>query len=257
MPEIINLGWDGEKAIKKYWKNARVEKNPTKQTSLKLFEKRQTYKQNWPIYYQSSRSEKLVVYKLINMAVDYLNIKTPYKGDGRPRVNYPDIIKALCIKTYTQLSSWRLESELKLAKAMGILDYVYKRSALNKYMNNSEITNHLHLLYKLIAEPLSMVEVYFAVDTSGISTFNLGRWIKSREEYKQHRNWTKLHIATGVKTNVITSAEITKGNVHDSKMFKPLLDDTCKIFMPKEISADAGYLSKKLVKYIGKKGIEM
>ena len=65
---------------------------------------------------------------------------------------------------------------------------------------------------------------------------------------------TKLHIFSGAKTNVICSAKVTKGNAHESPYFKPLLDDTAKIFTIREVSADAGYLSRGNVKAIAKIG---
>jgi len=48
----------------------------------------------------------------------------------------------------------------------------------------------------------------------------------------------------GVRTNVITSAYVTEGTANDSPYFKPLLNETAKVFSVKEISADAGYLSR-------------
>ena len=78
----------------------------------------------------------------------------------------------------------------------------------------------------------------------------------TKEEKKHKKEYSKLHIISGIKTNVICSAKITKGTAHESPYFKPLLDDTCKIFNIKEISADAGYLSRDNVKAIYKIGAE-
>ena len=71
---------------------------------------------------------------------------------------------------------------------------------------------------------------------------------------KKVREYSKLHIISGCKTNVICSAKVTKGNAHESPYFKPLLDDTARIFNIKEVSADAGYLSRDNVKAIDKIG---
>lgn len=75
----------------------------------------------------------------------------------------------------------------------------------------------------------------------------------SKEEEKHRREYSKFHIISGIKTNVICSAKVTKGAAHESPHFKSLLDDTAKVFNIKELSADSGYLSKENVKAISKK----
>ena len=224
------------------------------QYSPKPFGEKKTYKQDWPIYERACSQEKLMFLKILKDAVDHLELDYHYKGNGRPCAYYGDILKSICIKSYHNYSWWRLESELKIARAMGIIEEVHKRTTLANYMQNPKITSLLHKLYKIIAEPLSQIEVYFAADATGISNkYGNTRWMNIRhtkEEEKHRREYSKLHVISGVKTNVICSAKVTKGNVHESPLFKPLLDDTAKIFNVKEISCDAGYLSRKNVKAI-------
>ncbi len=228
------------------------------QYTPKPFGKKKTYKQDWPIYERACSQEKLMFLKILKDAVDHLELDYHYKGNGRPCAYYGDILKSICIKSYHNYSWWRLESELKIAKAMGIIEEVHKRTTLANYMQNPKITSLLHKLYKIIAEPLSQIEVYFAADATGISNkYGNTRWMKIRhtkEENKHRREYSKLHIISGVKTNIICSVKVTKGHVHESPLFKPLLDDTAKIFNIKEISADAGYLSKDNVKAVAKIG---
>lgn len=213
-----------------------------------------TYQQDWPLYSKACSQEKLMFFRILKDAVDDLMIKYEYKGNGRPTAYYADILKSLCIKAYHNYSGWRLESELRIAKAMGIIDVVYKRTTLMKYLQDQKITKLLHTLYKMIAQPLSQIEVYFAADATGISNmYGNIRWMKIRhtkEELKKRREYSKLHIISGCKTNVITSVKITKGTAHESPHFKSLLYDTAKNFDIKELSADAGYLSKKNVKAV-------
>ncbi len=224
------------------------------QYSPKPFGTKKTYSQDWPIYEKACSQEKLMFLKILKDAVDHLELDYHYKGNGRPCAYHGDILKSICIKAYHNYSWWRLESELKIARAMGIIEEVHKRSTLATYMQNPKITLLLHKLYKIIAEPLSQVEVYFAADATGISNkYGNQRWMNIRhtkQEEKHRREYSKLHVISGVKTNVICSAKVTKGHVHESPLFKPLLDDTAKIFNIKEISCDRGYLSRKNVKAI-------
>ncbi len=220
----------------------------------KLFGEKKTYSQDWPLYQQASSQEKLMFFRILKDAVDYLMIDYEYSGNGRPPVYYADILKSLCIKAYHNYSSWRLESELKIARAMGIIDDVYKRPTLMKYMQDERITKLLQKLIKIIAQPIAPIEVYFAADATGISNmYGNTRWMKIRhtkEEMRKRREYSKLHIISGVKTNIICSAKVTKGAVNESPHFKALLDDTAKIFSVKEVLADAGYLSKENVKAV-------
>ena len=124
------------------------------------------------------------------------------------------------------------------------------------YMGNSSITQYLYQLVDLTAKPLASVERAFAVDSSGISSPCKDRWIKVRTEYKQHRDYKKWHIGTGVSTNIITSVKITSASNHDNPQFRELLIHTAKTFKLKEVSADKGYLAKKnviLVEELGAK----
>ncbi len=231
---------------------------PTQETLLsyvkKPFGEKRTYPQDWPLYEKACSTEKLMFLRLLKDAVDHLEIEYTYQGNGRPPVDYVDIVKSLCIKAYHQYSSWRTESELRIARAMGIVTVVHKRSTLNKYMLDEKVTRILQQLYKVIAEPLANIEVYFAADATGISkAYGNKRWQTIRhtkEEMRQIRGYNKLHVVSGVKTNVITAAKITEGRVHESPHLKPLLDDTAQYFTMKEVSADAGYLSKDNVKHI-------
>jgi len=224
----------------------------------KPFGEKRTYSQDWHVYEKACSQEKLMFLKILKDSVDNLTIDQEYKGNGRPPAHYRDVIKSLCIKSYNNYSSWRTESELRIARAMGVIDYIPKRSTLIKYMQHPKVTSILHKLYKVIAEPLSHVEVFFAADATGISNkYGNTRWMKIRhttKEGKHKREYSKLHIISGCKTNVICSARITRGSVHESPLFKTLLDDTARIFNVKEVSADAGYLSKDNVKAIAKVG---
>ena len=226
----------------------------------KKFGEKKTYSQDWRTYYKNARTEKLMFFKLLKDAVDYLMIDYEYKGNGRPPVYHADILKCLCIKSYSNYSSWRVESELRIAKAMGIIDDIYVRSTLNKYMKSKKINLLLNKLYRVLAQPLASVEVYFAADATGISNaYGNTRWMNIRhtkEEAKKRREYSKLNIISGTKTNVIVSARVTKGTTHESPYFKSLVDDTVKMFNVKEISADAGYLSRENVKAVANIGAE-
>lgn len=262
-PHDLPKQFDLKKLLNQLYKNAKpavkeIQHRLTKYTPKNFGEKRTYSQESWSLYEKACSQEKLMFLRILKDAVDYMNLEYKYKGNGRPQIFYDDLIKALCIKAYHQYSSWRLESELKIARAMGIIEQIPKRSTLNKYNKDAKITEMLHRLYKIIAEPLAEIEVYFSPDATGIrNAYGNDRWIKIRHTKKEKnkaREYTKLHIISGIKTNCICSVRITRGIAHESPYFKPLLKDTAKIFTIRELSADAGYLSKDNVNAIAKMG---
>lgn len=53
----------------------------------------------------------------------------------------------------------------------------------------------------------------------------------------------KAHLMVGVKTNVVTSVEVTPGFANDSPYLPQLVNATASRFAVQEVSADKGYLS--------------
>src|SRR5438034_206320 len=57
------------------------------------------------------------------------------------------------------------------------------------------------------------------------------------------REWIKVHLMCGVKTNVVTAVEISDRYAGDSPFFKGLVETTGHNFTMAEVSADKAYLS--------------
>lgn len=54
----------------------------------------------------------------------------------------------------------------------------------------------------------------------------------------------------GVKTNVITSVEVTDAHANDHNYFKPLVETTAQNFLLRQVSADKAYISNKNLKAV-------
>lgn len=90
------------------------------------------------------------------------------------------------------------------------------------------------------------VETDFAVDTTGFSTSQFERWFNFKYGKKSdYRIWLKAHLICGVKTNIVTSAEVTEGKASDIRQFKGLVSRTAKNFEIREVSADKAYSSRE------------
>lgn len=58
------------------------------------------------------------------------------------------------------------------------------------------------------------------------------------------RNWRKLHVITGVISNVIFAAKVTDKTEHEANYFAPLVETASENCDMKELLADAAYLSQ-------------
>ncbi len=201
--------------------------------------------QNWSAYTQAQKSEKLLLMSTLREMLDYLVIKE-HARVGRPSADFKDIAFSLLLKTYTGLSSRRLISDLEIAKQQGFISKVYDFTILMDYMRDPRMQRIFEELYKLAALCVKPLETDFAVDSSGFSTSQFGRWFDHKwGKETERRQWVKAHIMVGTVTNTITSIEITDGHSADSPRFERLVKDTAKDFNVKEVSADKAYLSKK------------
>jgi hypothetical protein len=59
------------------------------------------------------------------------------------------------------------------------------------------------------------------------------------------QDWVKVHLMCGVKTNIVTSVEITHAHAGDSPQFPALFQATAENFTVKSVAADKAYSSSR------------
>jgi len=134
--------------------------------------------------------------------------------------------------------------------------HVTHYNSIFKYLENPTLTPILKALVEESASPLKVVESDFAVDSSGFATSTFRRWYD--EKYGKMRSdhqWVKCHLMTGVRTNIVTSVEMTAQEAHDYPYLAPLLETTQKRFEVAELSADKGYLGRSNLETIVNAGV--
>src|SRR6266404_789674 len=204
---------------------------------------RKTYTQNWPAYNAAQTHEKSelqgLLYELCRTLAE------PVQGRGRPRLSLADTIFAATYKIYSTVSGRRFESDLREATSKGYLSRLPHYNSVFRYLESEALTPYLYELIGASAMPLKSVETDFAVDSSGFSTGQFMRWFDVKYGKKEDRRmWLKVHLMCGVKTNIVTSVEISDAYSNDHNYFKPLVDKTAERgFKMEEISADKAYLS--------------
>ena len=132
------------------------------------------------------------------------------------------MVFSAAFKVYSTVSARRCVSDLGDARAKG---YISKAPHYNSIINYFEMPDLTPILRELIVEsslPLKALESDFAVDSSGFSTSGFVRWYNARYGHEQdNHDWLKLHAMVGVKTNVVTSVEISGRHAHDSPFPRP------------------------------------
>src|SRR5262245_39235610 len=112
------------------------------------------------------------------------------------------------------------------------------------FLNSELMTPALKSLIVRSSLPLKSVETTFAPDSSGFSTSRFVKWFDQKYGVtRQGHAWVKVHIMTGVKTNIVTAVEIKGPDAGDSPQFIPLLQTTAQNFTVKEVPADKAYSS--------------
>jgi len=205
---------------------------------------RKTYTQDWKAYNTAQTHEKSELQALLFELCKNLPEPVERRGKGRPALCLSDVIFSSVTKIYSTISGRRYQTDLREAKQRGYLAHLPHYNSVFKYLESEALTPYLYELISLSAAPLKSIESDFAVDSSGFSTGQFMRWLDVKYGTKEdRRQWLKLHLMVGVKTNIVTSVEVTDGYAHDYPQFKTLVDRTADAgFKLKEVSADKGYL---------------
>lgn len=227
--------------------------------------KKPTYKQQWHEYNLAQTNEKSRLQELLYTLCQ--GIEEPLQHMGRPRVPIADRIFACCFKIYSMLSGRRFTSDLKEAKRRGYLSTVPHYNSIFRYLESEEMTPILKQMIIESSLPLKSVEYDFAVDSSGFSTGVHQRWMDAKWGKVRMENganpkivnrldWVKVHLMCGVKTNIVTSVEVTGSTGGDNPQFAPLVEKTSENFVMNSVCADKAYSASESLKLVLSKGAQ-
>jgi transposase len=221
--------------------------------NIEIDTKKPTYRQNWPAYNEAQTTEKHRFQVLLHDLCKHL--KTPAPKNGRPRTALSDVVFAAAFKVYSTVSTRRFTCDLKDAHAKGYISKAIHYNSICAYLEWPDLTATLNELIKLSCVPLRAVETDFAVDSTGFSASRFVRWFD--EKYGVERSghdWVKVHVMSGVKTNIVTAVEIKERSANDAPLFRPLVETTKKAFKVKEVSADKAYSSEDNIEAVFEAG---
>lgn len=205
--------------------------------------KNKTYSQQWHGYNQAQINEKAQFQALLYQLCQ--GVVGPPQAMGRPRALTADLIFCIVLKIYLTTSGRRSMSDLREARRRGYVSKEMHYNTISKYLGDESLTPFIQELITLSSLALKSVECDFAVDSTCFSSGRFARWFDSKLPGTQGwRDWIKVHLICGVKTNIVTGVEITSRNANDSPFMKPLLERTTQSgFHVSEVSADKAYIS--------------
>jgi transposase len=210
---------------------------------------KKTYKQVWPAYNLAQTQEKHRFQVLLHDLCR--NLKTPATKNGRPRTALADAVFAAVFKVYSTLSTRRFACDLKDACTKGYISKVIHYNSICAYLEWTGLTKTMYEMIKLSCVPLRAVETDFAVDSTGFSTSRFVRWFDQKYGVvRPGHDWVKVHVMSGIQTNVVTAVEIRHRDAGDAPLFGPLVRTTRKSFAIKEVSADKGYSSVRNIETV-------
>jgi transposase len=216
----------------------------TEKESLMVQTSRKTYRQDWRNYNLAQTNEKAKFQMLLRGLCDGIAVPKQL-GRGCRRVPLDDAIFSAVFKVYSTVSGRRFMSDMNDARDKGYVRRMPSYNTIFRVLESEGTTTVLKALIAESANPLKAIETNFAVDSSGFSSCRFDKWFdKKWGELRTERAWVKAHVMTGVKTNVVTSAEVLEEWSSDSKNFKPLLEATAKRFNIGEVAADLAYSSE-------------
>jgi hypothetical protein len=207
------------------------------------FTEKVTYKQDWTAYNRAQSIEKDRFQELLFDLCS--GIQEPERtGVGRKPHTVKDMLFASVFKVYSTFSARRFSSDLRTAHERGHLSRPVPGVKTTASMENPALTPILKQLIVRSSLPLKAVETDVAIDSSGFSTCKFERWFDIKYGCTRQKHvWVKVHIACGVKTNVVTAVRILDKDAGDSPQFVPLVKDTARNFSIGEVSADKAYAS--------------
>jgi transposase len=225
---------------------------------------RKTYRQEWHEYNLAQTNEKARFLELLYGLCAGVN--EPLQTMGRPRMPFADMVFCAAYKIYSMFSSRRFTGDLRIARERGYIARVPHFNTVTKYLDLPEMTPYLKQLIIESSLPLKTVDWDFAVDSSGFSTgvyqkWSDAKWGGAHTAYGERqpnevnrKDWIKVHLMCGVKTNIVTAVEITHAHAGDSPQFAPLLKTTAENFPIQSVCGDKAYSAEKNLKLVLVKG---
>jgi hypothetical protein len=218
--------------------------------------KRPTYRQDWPNYNAAQTNEKRYVQELLADLCRLIEEPERKAGlPGRKPLSLADSIFVAVFKVFSTLSARRFMCDLEEAHRNGHVSKVPHFNAALKALEDPTVTPILHAMIRQSSLPLKEIETTFVPDSSGFCTSRFIRWFDVKYGVtREEAHWVKVHLMTGVKTNIVTAVVIGDKHAADVSQMPELVRKTAENFTIKEVPADKAYASTENMQAVANAG---
>lgn len=224
-------------------------------------------KRDWSAYNIAASREREFFEEMVGHLVQTVE-EPPYSGRGRPPLSLRKTIEDLFHKVHDRRPSRQAMSDFSYHDLKGTREHhVPHFNTLTKYLRQESLTPILYGMLILTSHPMRDLETVAAVDASGFIARPPGHWngVKHGSDNESSdtqarrrrrlRRGRKVHLASGVKSNIIMAATITPINNSDHNELPELLDQTLAFFKIRELLGDNAYMSHKHYEMLADAGI--
>ena len=119
----------------------------------------------------------------------------------------------------------------------------------SEYVRRIEEIHFTHIRRRIIKIKPSVENLDFEddhpitliVDASGLTISKKGNYIEDKWKREKKKEFVKLHISVDEKSKKVVSFRITKGDVHDTKKFGPLVKEAASKYDIDKVYGDKAY----------------
>ena len=202
-------------------------------------------KRDWSIYNRAQTEEMQRFARALRIAINAVNLPNLWTGVGRPPADLGDIIKGIAVMIYLNKPYRRGVSWIRSVQEEANIGEVYHFNTYANYMRNPFLTPILEDVLAVISLLLGVREEEYAVDSTRFGPPQGRRWRDAKSDRRERMRCRKIHIMSGVRSNIITSVVTTSGQSGDSPQFPLLLERTSESFPIGEVYGDPAYLSRR------------
>jgi transposase len=158
---------------------------------------------------------------------------------GRPPLLLADVVFAVCFKTYSTFSGRRFMTDLRDACDRGYMSKAIHYNSIFKYLEDDALTPILRAMVTVSSLPLKVVDVSFAVDSSGFGSSKFIKWHDTKHGTERRQaEWVKCHLTAGTRTGIVTAVHVERQDTGDAPNFPPLVNATARNFTVREVMGD-------------------
>ena len=207
----------------------------------------------WAVYSKWLVQDLHLTMQRIRELADAFPFYQRVKCTGRPPVPERDLFVCFLVRQLFDITFRQLEGLMTLLTEFFQIEKVPDHTVLSKH-NRSRRWSHIwQRFHNFVMSSLPPRHVTISTDASGFS----GRkrpWREWPHAAKACQDWVKTHLAIETDSFLILSYELTKSNVHDSRMFGPVWDRLPSNAIPVMSLADSAYHSNEIAETVLKHG---